>query len=96
MRGQAIDALGAHRATAHAEPLRKRAMIAEESLDIRARAVLALAEMCDKGSLDLWTKLSVVHPADLAERLAPLLAKNAPPGLNEMAKSALKAEGACR
>ena len=119
VRGQAIDALGAHRATAHAEPLRKRAMIAEESLDIRARAVLALAEMCDKGSLDLWTKLaanavkptderdrrlgaaavaalSVVHPADLAERLAPLLAKNAPPGLNEMAKSALKAEGACR
>ncbi|MFS8072043.1 MAG: hypothetical protein ACMG6S_37210, partial [Byssovorax sp.] len=97
VRGQAIDALGAHRATAYAEPLRKRAMIAEESLDIRARAVLALAEMCDKGSLDLWTKLaanavkptderdrrlgaaavaalSVVHPADLAERLAPLLA----------------------
>jgi hypothetical protein len=119
VRGRAIDALGAHKALAYAEPLRKRAMIAEESLDLRARSVLALAEMCDKGSLDLWTKLAenavkpqderdrrlggaavtalaLYHPADLAQRLAPLLAKDAPPGLNEMARTALRAGKGCQ
>lgn len=119
VRGAAIDALGSHRATAYAEPLRKRALVAEESLDVRTRAVLALAEMCDRGSLDLFTRLagaavkptderdrrlgaaavaalSVVHPADLEQRLSPLLAKDAPPGLNEMARSAIKAAPGCR
>jgi hypothetical protein len=118
VRGRVIDALGARKATAQAPLLRARAMVAEESLDIRARSVLALAEMCDKGSVELFTKLaenavkpkderdrrlgaaavaalSVVHPDDLAKRLAPLLAKDAPPGLNEMAKSALTAERGC-
>ena len=119
VRGRAIDALGAHKALAYAAPLRERAMVAEESLDLRARAVLALAEMCDAGSLDLWTKLAEnavkphderdrrlggaavtalarFHPADLAQRLAPLLAKDAPPGLEEMAKTALRAGKGCQ
>jgi hypothetical protein len=118
VRGAVIDALGARKATLHAAKLRERAMIADELLDLRARAVLALAGMCDKGSVDLFTKLannavkpvderdrrlgaaavaalSVVHPADLATRLAPLLAKDAPPGLNEMAKAALASERGC-
>ncbi len=70
VRGQAIDALGAHKATAYAEPLRKRALLAEESLEVRTRAVLALAEMCDKGSLELWTKLAEksVKPVDERDR----------------------------
>jgi HEAT repeat protein len=119
VRGRVIDALGAHKDLPHAPLLRARAMIAEESLDLRARSVLALAEMCDKGSIDLWTTLaqnavkpkderdrrlgaaavaalSVVHPADLAQRLAPLLAKDAPPGLNEMAKGAIASEKGCQ
>ena len=118
VRGRVIDALGARRATLHAPLLRARAMVAEESLDLRTRSVLALAEMCDKGSVDLFTKLagnavkphderdrrlgaaavaalSVMHPDDLAERLAPLLAKDAQPGLNEMAKSAIAAGKGC-
>ena len=119
VRGRAIDALGAHKATAYAEPLRKRALLADESLEVRTRAVLALAEMCDKGSLELWTRLaaksvkpvderdrrlgaaavaalSVFHPSDLAQRLSTLLGKDAPPGVSEMAKSAIAAQGACR
>ncbi|MEP7122443.1 MAG: HEAT repeat domain-containing protein [Byssovorax sp.] len=118
VRGRVIDALGAHKATVHAPLLRARALVVEETLDLRARSVLALAEMCDKGSVDLFTKLaenavnpkderdrrlgaaavaalSVVHPDDLQKRLAPLLAKDAPPGLNEMAKTALASERGC-
>ena len=118
VRGRVIDALGARKATLHAPRLRERAMVVEELLDLRARSVLALAEMCDKGSVELFTKLaenavkpvderdrrlgaaavaalSVLHPDDLATRLAPLLAKDAPPGLNEMAKSAISASKGC-
>ncbi len=118
VRGRVIDALGARKATLHAPLLRARAMVVEESLDLRARAVLALAGMCDKGSVDLFTKLaekavkpdderdrrlgaaavaalSVVHPDDLAKRLAPLLAKDAPPGLSEMAKTAIASDRGC-
>jgi hypothetical protein len=118
VRGRVIDALGARKATLHAPLLRARAMVVEESLDLRARSVLALAEMCDKGSVDLFTKLaenavkpkderdrrlgaaavaalSVVHPDDLERRLAPLLAKDAQPGLNEMAKAAIASERGC-
>lgn len=119
VRGNAIDALGAHRATAHAPLLRARAGDVEEPLEIRTKSMLALAQLCDKGSVDAWTKLALrtaspasvadrrlgaaavialgmVHPADLRQRLAPLLDKGAPVDARELAKDALAAAGSCR
>jgi hypothetical protein len=39
--------------------------------------------------------LGQVHPADLASRLGPLLEKDAPLPVREMAKAALAAQGGC-
>ena len=58
VRGHVVDALGARRATAHAPKVRERAEDREETLDVRAKAILALAEMCDREQLDDWTKLA--------------------------------------
>jgi hypothetical protein len=119
VRSHALDALGAHRATAHREAVRDRAEDTEEHTEVRARALLALAGMCDRSALDLWTKLALrakaplgerdhrlgtaslaalgqVHPADLEKRLAPLLDKDTPRGVREMAKASIEATGQCR
>ena len=45
-------------AVVHAPEVRARAEDEEESLDVRARAILALSQMCDRSSLDRWTKLA--------------------------------------
>jgi hypothetical protein len=118
VRGRAASALGAHRATAFAPALRERADDADESLDVRARALIALGDLCDRGSIELWTvlarraaapsnevdrrlgaasltALAAVRPPDLASRLAPLLAKDAAPGVTGAAKAALAAPARC-
>jgi hypothetical protein len=59
VRGRALDGLGAHQARTFAPEVRERAKIAEETLDVRARALLALGAMCDTESLDLLTKLAL-------------------------------------
>ena len=58
VRGAAVDALGARRAVAHVGEVRERAEDRHESLDVRAKAIAALAEMCDRSQLDRWTKLA--------------------------------------
>ncbi len=70
VRGKIIEALGARRATAHAELIRARQDDEEEWLDVRVRAVFALAAMCDSKSLDAWTKLALraKSPNDERER----------------------------
>ncbi|MFO0758162.1 MAG: HEAT repeat domain-containing protein [Byssovorax sp.] len=118
VRGQALDALAAHRATAHIEAIRERAALADELPEVRARAILALGALCDRSALDDLTRraaravapldevdrrlggasvaaLGAIHPPDLQARLAPLLAKDAPPMLREMARAALSAESSC-
>jgi hypothetical protein len=118
VRSQALEGLGAHKATAHADAVRERQDDGDESLEVRAGAILALAEMCDARSLDAWTKLAraarsplddrdrrlgsaaiaalgLLHPADLATRLAPLMEKDTPPAAREMAKAAAAQQGGC-
>ncbi|MFO0587088.1 MAG: HEAT repeat domain-containing protein [Polyangiaceae bacterium] len=58
VRGAALDGLGAHRAVAFAGPVRARAEASDELVDVRARALTALGSMCDKGSLDLLTRVA--------------------------------------
>jgi HEAT repeat protein len=118
VRGRAIEALGAHGATRHADAIRERADTVEELPEVRARAILALAALCDRRSVDDWTRraqrakapldeadrrlgaasiaaLGRLHPPDLAERLAPLVAKDSPPMVREMARAAIAAETKC-
>ncbi len=52
-----------------------------------ARAAAALAALAALGA---------VHPADLPARLKPLLDKDTPHGLREIAKAALSAPRQCR
>lgn len=59
VRGRALDGLGAHQARTYAKEVRERAAIAEETLDVRASALLALGAMCDRESLDLLTKYAL-------------------------------------
>lgn len=68
VRGRAIDALGAHRAAAYADPIRERVADPEEHIEVRARAILALASMCDKSSLDDFTKYATRAARPLDER----------------------------
>ena len=58
VRGDALEALGRHRALSFAEPVRERAEDDHEHLDVRSRAIGALGRMCDASSLDLFTKLA--------------------------------------
>ncbi len=58
VRGVVLDGLGAHQAKAYAGPVRARAEAQDEMVDVRARAIFALGAMCDKGSLDLLTRLA--------------------------------------
>jgi hypothetical protein len=118
VRGEALEALGAHKATSQIEAVRARENQAEELPDVRARAIHALAALCDLGSVDAFTRRAVrakapldeldrrlgaaaiaalgkLHPADLPARLAPLLTKDTPPMVREMARAALAAEPAC-
>jgi hypothetical protein len=119
VRGRVLSALGAHKATAHADAVRAIAASAEENVAVRAQAMLALAAMCDSRSLDTWTKLAqrakapvneadrrlgsaaiaalgAVHPRDIGERLGPLLQKDTPLAVREMARVAVAAKGQCR
>ncbi|WP_437678489.1 HEAT repeat domain-containing protein [Sorangium sp. So ce131] len=68
VRGDALDGLGAHRATAHIEAVRDRAEDKAEDVEVRARAILALGAMCDRSSVDLWTRLALRAKAPLGER----------------------------
>jgi HEAT repeat protein len=68
VRGRALDALGAHRAIAYADPIRERVADPEEHIEVRARAILALAAMCDKSSLDDFTKYAMRAARPLDER----------------------------
>ncbi len=118
VRGRAIEALGAHQATRHADAIRERADLADELPEVRARAILALGALCDRRSIDDLTRraqrakapldeldrrlgaaainaLGRLHPPDLEARLAPLVAKDSPPMIREMARAALTAETKC-
>jgi hypothetical protein len=83
----AASALGAMCATEALAPLTKVArspaagMATLDELTLAEAAVLALGEL---------------HPADLKDRLAPLLEKTAPAALREAAERALAAKGSCR
>lgn len=70
VRGRALDGLGVHQARTYAAAVRERATLAEETLDVRARALLALGAMCDRQSLDLLTKyaLGATSPTSEIER----------------------------
>lgn len=68
VRASALDALGAHRAVAHIEAVKDRAEDKEESLEVRARAILTLAAMCDRSSVDLWTRLAVQAKTPMGDR----------------------------
>lgn len=70
VRGRALDALGAHKASAFAPQIRERSEDKEESVEVRARAILALASMCDAASIDAWTTLAhrAVRPFDERDR----------------------------
>jgi hypothetical protein len=70
VRGRALDALGAHKASAYAEPVRERSEDKEENIEVRARAILALAAMCYKDSVEAWTTLArrSVRPLDERDR----------------------------
>jgi hypothetical protein len=118
VRGRALDGLGAHRATAHADAIRAHQDDPAENLEVRARAMLALASLCDARSLADWTRrartakqplndedrrlgttaiaaLGQIHPADIAERLRPLLDADAPPAAREAARVAIAGPGGC-
>ncbi|TKD01670.1 HEAT repeat domain-containing protein [Polyangium fumosum] len=68
VRGRALDGLGAHQATAYLGPIRELAANDEEFVDVRARAMLALAAMCDRSQVDAWTKLARNTPVAMSER----------------------------
>ncbi|MFT3768283.1 MAG: hypothetical protein QM820_22770 [Minicystis sp.] len=85
VRARAILALGALCDTRSVATWTKMALAARGPLDDRDRRLggAAVAALGD------------VHPADLNERLAPLLDKDTPVPLKEMAKAALAAHGTC-
>lgn len=68
VRARALDGLGAHRATAYLGPIRELAGDDEEQADVRARAILALASMCDRSQVDTWTKLARSTPFAMSDR----------------------------
>lgn len=70
VRGRALDALGAHKAKPYAEKIRGRQDDPEEQIEVRARATLALASMCDTRSMEDWTKYAhrSIKPMDERER----------------------------
>ena len=59
VRGRALDGLGLHQARTYAAAVRERATLAEETLDVRARALLALGAMCDRESVEVLTKYAL-------------------------------------
>ncbi len=56
VRESALEALGQHRASAFASPVRERLADEKEALDVRVAAVATLGRMCDGESLDTFTK----------------------------------------
>ncbi|MDI1477841.1 HEAT repeat domain-containing protein [Polyangium sp. y55x31] len=68
VRGRALDGLGAHQATAYLGPIRELAGNDEEQAEVRTRAILALAAMCDRSQVDTWTKLARSTPFAMSER----------------------------
>ncbi|EYF04992.1 HEAT repeat domain-containing protein [Chondromyces apiculatus] len=68
VRGEALDALGARRAIAHRDVVRARAEEPEELTEVRARALLALGEMCDRDSIALFTTLAQRARTPMGER----------------------------
>ncbi len=86
VRAHAILALGALCDARSLDDWTKLARAAKAPTDDRDRRLGAAAV----------ATLGQVRPADLADRLAPLLQKDAPPGVREMAKAALSATGGCR
>ncbi|APR81184.1 HEAT repeat protein [Minicystis rosea] len=68
VRGRALDGLGAHRAKAHLEAIRARQDDAEEDVEVRARAILALGALCDTRSVETWTKLAHGAKVPMEER----------------------------
>ena len=70
VRARALDGLGEHHATAYLPQIRVIAEDDETFAEVRARAILALAAMCDTALVDAWTKLAqrVAYAVDDSER----------------------------
>jgi HEAT repeat protein len=70
VRVEVLEALGRHRANAHAEPVRERLDDEREPLEVRVAAISTLGAMCDSASLDTFTtaarRLTLPYP-DRAE-----------------------------
>jgi hypothetical protein len=62
----------------------------------RLLAVPALPDDAQTMALGALEGLAALHPADLADRLAPLRAKDASPSVRAAAERALAARGMCR
>jgi len=58
VRMSAIDALGEHRAAAYAPAIREVMGATKQPGDVRISAVLALATMCDRASIEAWTTMA--------------------------------------
>ncbi|MBN2197289.1 MAG: HEAT repeat domain-containing protein [Polyangiaceae bacterium] len=86
VRSAAASALGELCDTAAIEPLTRLARRFADSQDQSADRRVAPAAVAALGKL---------HPGDLRERLAPLLAKDAPPAAREAAQSALATPARC-
>jgi hypothetical protein len=62
----------------------------------RLLALPGLPDDAQSMALGALEGLAALHPADLADRIAPLRAKAAPPSVRAAAEQALAARGACR
>jgi hypothetical protein len=120
VRGAALLALGARRATSSRDSVRERLVDRNEDPDVRTAAAEALGAMCSAGDADRLTELArslgaagtteeqqrvalgaliglaALGPADLRERLAPLLSPSSPPPVRAAAQKALSARPSCR
>jgi HEAT repeats len=119
VRAASLRALGRRGASAFLPAVRERFADPEEGAAVRAAAAQALAELCDRSSLEALTRatqellgerpssdaallggaavaaLGRIHPADLAQRLAPLAARGNQPALAQLVQAALQTSERC-
>ena len=119
MRSAALRALGQRNAQPFLPAIRERFADVEEAGGVRASAAQALAQLCDRGSLDAFTlaardllgarpssdaalvgtasiaALGRLHPADLQQRLEPLVRVSNQPALRALVLAALETTERC-
>jgi HEAT repeat protein len=85
VRGRAVDVLGARGAKSHAHDVSARLDDEAESLDVRARAALALGQMCDMASIDHLTELAQAAVGDGSNPTSRVIAASAAEALGRLA-----------